>query len=122
MEATLKALRARNYDIVMYGAGVRACPWANVLDFRHLVDASLDDQKERQGLFLAHSLLPIIAPEAVAQSDKPLLCLLAVNNENEEKVTARFSSIARRPVTFATLCAPKDIWADLARIESLAVA
>ncbi len=40
--------------------------------------------------------------------------------ESEEKVKARFSAIAERPVTYATLCAPKDIWADLALIERLA--
>lgn len=122
MEAALKTLRAKNYDVVMYGAGVRACPWANILDFRHLLDAALDDQKERQGLFLAYSLLPIVAPGSVVESDRPLICLLAVNNESEEGVIARFSGIVRRPVTYATLCAPKDIWADLARIEKLAAA
>jgi SAM-dependent methyltransferase len=122
MEAALKMLRAKNYDVVMYGAGVRACPWANILGFRHLLDAALDDQKERQGLFLPYSLLPIVDPASVAESDRPLICLLAVNNESEERVMARFSGIVRRPVTYATLCAPKDIWADLARIEKLAAA
>jgi SAM-dependent methyltransferase len=122
MEAALKTLRAKNYDVVMYGAGVRACPWANILGFRHLLDAALDDQKERQGHFLAYSLLPVVAPGSVAESDRPLICLLAVNNESEEGVIARFSGIVRRPVTYATLCAPKDIWADLARIETLAAA
>jgi SAM-dependent methyltransferase len=122
LEEALKTLRAKNYDVVIYGAGVRACPWANILDFRHLLDAALDDRKERQGLFLAHSLLPIVAPESVAESDRPLVCLLAVNNESEERVKARFADLAKRPVTYATLCAPKDIWADLAQIEKLAAA
>ena len=122
MEAALKKLRAKNYDVVMYGAGVRACPWVNILGFRPLLDAALDDQKERQGLFLPYSLLPIVDPGSVAESDRPLICLLAVNNESEEGVIARFSGIVRRPVTYATLCAPKDIWADLARIEKLAAA
>ena len=120
--ARMKTLRAKNYGVVMYGAGVRACPWANILDFRQLVDAALDDQKERQGPFLAYSLLPIVAPESVAESDRPLICLLAVNNESEERVKAHFSGIVKRPVTCATLCAPKDIWADLARIEKVAAA
>ena len=120
LESALGKIRAKGYDVVMYGAGVRALPWANVLNFKCLIDAALDDRQERQGLFLPLSRLPIVAPESVAKGDKPLLCLLAVNNESEEKVKARFSTIAERPVTYATLCAPKDIWADLAVIEKLA--
>lgn len=101
---------------------MRACPWVNLLGFRHLLDAALDDQKERQGLFLPYSLLPIVDPASIAESDRPLICLLAVNNESEERVMARFSGVVRRSVTYATLCAPKDIWADLVRIEKLAAA
>jgi hypothetical protein len=45
--------------------------------------------------------------------------MLAVNNENEERVKRRLGEILSRSVHFASLCAPSDIWQDLAVIESL---
>ncbi len=58
-----------------------------------------------------------IRPSSVlSEGSGPVVCLLAVNNENEDKVEAKIRETADRPLTFVTLCSPKDINIPLAAL------
>lgn len=109
----LSADRQRGAEVVLYGVGVRGCCTVNGLDLAGLIDYAIDDQPERQGKFMPGCRLPIRSSTALAEGRGPMICLLAVNNENEDKVTAKVLDAVDRPVTFLTLCSPKDINAQL---------
>lgn len=112
----LERYRAGGWLIAMYGAGVRASAAANILGFEGSIDVAIDDQKERQGLYLPGAKIPIVGPGDARLSGKKMVCLLAVNNENEDKVKSRLASLASE-MKIATLCGPRDIWADLKSLE-----
>jgi len=107
--------------VVMYGVGVRGCAAANILALGGKVDFAIDDQPERQGLFMPGSRIPIRPTETLADFDGGVLCLLAVNNEYEAMARQRLDAVRNGRVDYATLCAPADIWKDLEDIERLFV-
>jgi SAM-dependent methyltransferase len=109
LRSRLTAERRRGAEIALYGVGVRGCCTVNGLDLSGLIDYAVDDQPERQGKFMPGCRLPIRPSAALAEGRGPLVCLLAVNNENEDKVAARVLAAVDRPVMFVTLCSPKDI-------------
>lgn len=113
LQRRLAADRQRGTDVVLYGVGVRGCCTVNGLDLTGLIDYAVDDQPERQGKFMPGCRLPIRPATAMAEGRGPVVCLLAVNNENEDKVAAKVLDTVDRPVTFLTLCSPKDINAQL---------
>ena len=112
----LERYRAAGWLIAMYGAGVRASAAANILGFERSIDLAIDDQKERQGLYLPGAQIPIVGLDDPGLAGKKMVCLLAVNNENEDKVKSRLGSL-RSEIKVATLCGPRDIWADLTSLE-----
>ena len=119
LRRALAAARASGAEIALYGVGVRGSTAVNALDLGGSIDFALDDQPERQGMFMPGSKLPIRPGTSLAESERPLVCLLAVNNENDDKVTAKARSLSDRPAIFVSLCGPKDIWAELERLERL---
>nr|WP_249798176.1 hypothetical protein [Bradyrhizobium zhengyangense] len=85
-----------------------------------MVDVSVDDQKERQGLFLPGTGIPIRSPEDLTGRFGPLVCLLAVNQENEDKVSNRLRENLKRPLQIVSIFAPSDIWSELDRLDAAA--
>lgn len=116
----LKSIRSNGIPVFLYGSGVRACAVCNILRIGQYIDFALDDQPERQGRYIPGAGIKISAPTELAQGDGALVCLLAVNNENEERVRQRVTTITSRPVFFVSPCAPRDIWVDLTRVENFA--
>jgi len=116
----LTRARANGAEIVIYGAGCRACTFTNAHELADLVEVSVDDQKERQGLFLPGTGIPIRAPEDLAAKSNPLVCLLAVNQENEANVSARLRETLKRPLHVVSIFAPSDIWSELDRLDAAA--
>jgi len=90
-----------------------------MLHLEEAFDFAIDDEPNRQGRFTPGARLPIRDPSVLADGTSPILCMLAVNNENEERVKRRLGEIVSRGVHFASLCAPSDIWRDLAAVEGL---
>jgi|GEM_PF-1035154 len=95
LTAFLQNKRALGWRIALYGAGCRACGVVNFHRLHRLIDVVLDDQTERQGLFLP-------APDGENLTIRPLsdlspahswLVLLAVNNEHEAKVAAKLAAL-----------------------------
>lgn len=115
----LSRLRATGTQIVLYGAGCRACTFTNAFELGPQIDFAIDDQKERQGLFMPGSRIAVRSPDDLKTSSSPLVCLLAVNNENEAKVSAKLTNMVDRPLTIVSIFAPADIWQELARLEAL---
>jgi hypothetical protein len=116
----LAKARASGAEIAIYGAGCRACTFTNAHELTDLVDLSVDDQKERQGLSLPGTGIPIRSPDVLAGKTGPLVCLLAVNQENEAKVNSRLRENVRRPLHVVSIFAPSDIWSELDRLEAAA--
>jgi SAM-dependent methyltransferase len=118
LRRALAKAQAGGVRTVLYGVGVRACSSVNGLRLGAYFDCVLDDQPERQGKCMPGTRLPIVAPESLAGAREPLLCALAVNNENEAAVRAKLDAIVGKPARYVTLCGPADIWADLERLEN----
>ena len=115
----LAKARANGAEIAIYGAGCRACTFTNAHELADLVDLSVDDQKERQGLFLPGTGIPIRSPDDLADKSNPLVCLLAVNQENEAKVGSRLRDNLKRPLHIVSIFAPSGIWSELDRLEAV---
>ncbi len=118
LRGVFEQARRKGVRNVVYGAGNRACTLVNSAGLANLVDYVVDDQPEKQGLFMPGSGLSVKPSQLLAQEASPILCLLAVNNEHEEKVAARLrASTAVPPIVFTAL-SPSDIWAELDRVEA----
>ena len=115
----LSRARTSGAEVAIYGAGCRACTFTNSHGMAELIQLSVDDQTERQGLFLPGTRIPIGSPEELKRGSTPLICLLAVNQENEAKVSRRLREDVKRPLHIASIFAPSDIWAELDRLDTV---
>ncbi|MGY3074140.1 hypothetical protein ACVWZZ_000511 [Bradyrhizobium sp. LM6.10] len=71
-------------------------------------------------MFLPGTGIPIRSPEGLAGKSNPLVCLLAVNQENEDRVSSRLRETVKRPLHIVSIFAPSDIWSELDRLEAAA--
>jgi 2-polyprenyl-3-methyl-5-hydroxy-6-metoxy-1,4-benzoquinol methylase len=107
--------RAGGHAIVLYGAGNRANTLTNWADLGTLIDYAVDDQAERQGKFLPGTGIEVKASAALAAETRPVVCMLAVNTENDGPVTAKAMGLVRRQAIVFSLLSPKDIMAEVER-------
>jgi len=77
MRLALQRKRAAGRNVALYGAGVRACAFSNFLGLGDLVDVAIDDQPERQGLYLPGQRTPIRRFDDVQQGENGTIFLLA---------------------------------------------
>ena len=117
MRFALQRKRAAGWTVALYGAGVRACAFSNFLGLGDMIDVAIDDQPERQGLYLPGARTPIRRLDDVRQGASGTIFLLAVNNENEHNVLPKIANLPGTPQVF-TICGPRDIWSELARLEA----
>lgn len=114
----LSQARAEGADVVLYGVGVRGSCAVNGLDIGDLIDFAVDDQPERQGKFMAGCRLEIRPTATLTQSEKPLVCLLAVNNENDDIVSRKVYDLSDRQAICVSLCSPTDVNAESAKLDA----
>ena len=119
LRSLLSRARIAGAQVAIYGAGCRACTFTNSHGMADLIHLSVDDQNERQGLFLPGTRIPIGSPEALRSGSTPLICLLAVNQENEAKVSNRLREDVKRLLHIVSIFAPSDIWAELDRLDTV---
>jgi SAM-dependent methyltransferase len=119
LRSLLERSRKSGVQVAIYGAGCRACTFTNTHKMSDVIELSIDDQKERQGMFLPGTGIPIASPDELSRSSAPLVCLLAVNQENEAAVSNRLRENLKRPLHIVSIFAPSDIWAELDRLETL---
>ena len=92
-------------EIILYGAGCRACSLINYTGLAEYIDFVVDDQPEKQNLFMPGSRLPIYSGDLL--TDHPdAVCLLAVNAENDEKVMAKHKSFTENGGLFVPILPP----------------
>jgi 2-polyprenyl-3-methyl-5-hydroxy-6-metoxy-1,4-benzoquinol methylase len=118
LRALLGHARASGHAVVLYGAGNRANTLTNWAALGALIDYAVDDQAERQGKFLPGTGIEVRAATALAAETRPVLCLLAVNTENDGPVTAKAMGLVRRQAIVFSLLSPKDIMAELDRASN----
>ena len=114
---TLAEVRARGYLVVLYGIGNRGCTIVNGLKLAEFIDFAVDDQEERQGLFVPESRLPIHSPAKLQNQNQPIACLLAVNNENEDAVKKRLHAAPVNKFQCLSLLSPNDISIELEQFK-----
>lgn len=122
LAAGLQDARRNGTKIVLYGTGCRACTVVNALKLGGLIDYAIDDQTERQELFMPGSRLPIYAPSIIKEIGAPFICLLAVNNENEMKVKAKLEQAVGTHAVSISLLGPLDINGELSAINEVIAA
>lgn len=115
---TLAEVREKGYLVVLYGIGNRGSTIVNGLKLSEFIDFAVDDQKERQGLFVPGSLLPIHPSTKIQNQNQPIVCLLAVNNENEDAVIKRLHAAPVNRFQCLSLLAPNDISAELEQFRT----
>jgi 2-polyprenyl-3-methyl-5-hydroxy-6-metoxy-1,4-benzoquinol methylase len=112
----LSEAREAGFRIVIYGVGCRACTLVNGLSLGSHIDFAVDDQEERQGKFMPGCSLEIRPSEILAEDPRPTVCLLAVNNENDDRVMARVKTLLGGRATILTLHSPADIHGELDKL------
>ena len=118
LRQTLDKCRRQGYAVVVYGVGCRAVTVINVLGLGDYIDFAIDDEPERQNKYMPGSRLIIRPPQSLGSSKQPIACLLAVNQENEEKVKARLKDIVRGKVEFVSLLSPSDIRGEVKNLNN----
>lgn len=102
--------------VAIYGAGCRAASIINFAGLAPYLDFVVDDQPEKQGLYMPGARLPIMPGDTLPERDVSL-CLLAVNAENEEKVIAKHQEFRERGGRFASLHPPSNrllpVWSHI---------
>ena len=118
LQSLLADCKTRNLPIILYGVGCRASMLVNALDLGKLLDYAIDDCPERQGMYMPGSKLPIHPPSKTQSLTGPIICLLAVNMENELAVKQRLSDINPN-VVFVSVLSPSDICSEIQKLACL---
>lgn len=123
LKARLEHLGTSGREIILYGVGCRACTLVNGLGLGSFIDYAVDDQVEKQNLYLPGNRLPIRSLDFALTDERPKVFLMAVNNENEDKVAAKIRAAhethklnGNKPL-IVSLFSPKDIWDELEKLR-----
>ncbi len=116
---TISSAREKGYKILLYGTGSRACTLVNGLEIGAMFDSAIDDQIEKNGLYMPGCKLPIHSFDDAMKRiiNNKAIFLLAVNNENEEKVIRKIRE-CQEDVLIASLFSPRNINEELTLIEN----
>jgi SAM-dependent methyltransferase len=98
----LETYRRDKGRIVLFGAGHLAVTFLSVFGVEDLMDAVIDDNPNKRGMFMPGSRLPIVGSSALGDPDVSL-CLLSLNPIGEEKVMANNKAFVERGGTFASI-------------------
>ncbi|MDR1534908.1 MAG: class I SAM-dependent methyltransferase [Planctomycetota bacterium] len=113
----LESFQSRGWPAFFFGAGMRSAALLNGFGLAPKITALLDDNPAKQGRYYPGCGLPILAPEAAAEkygAGGKKLFLLAVSNENEEKVVQRIKRLFAGEVLCASVLGPGDREKELA--------
>ena len=102
--------------VAIYGAGARLCSLVNFAGLGPYVECIVDDNAEKQNLFMPGSKLPIL-PSSHLETDHIGVCLLAVNTECEDMVIEKHEAYTERGGIFYSVLPPSNrlppFWADM---------
>lgn len=94
--------------VAVYGAGARVNSLINFVGLGPYIEFIVDDQQEKQGLFVPGSNLPILSGDALEKYSIDL-CLLAVNTESEEKAISKHPEFIKKGGKFISVLPPSEL-------------
>lgn len=84
----LTAYRKRHGKVALLGAGHLASTFIWLFQLQKLIEVVVDDNPDKQGLYMPASRLPIVPSSALVENHISL-CLLSLNPLNEERVVKK---------------------------------
>lgn len=109
-------MKQAGYPILVYGASNRSGVVINCLGLGDLIDAIMEDQPEKQGLYTAGTFIPVVslARYAIENSGrKTPICLLGVSQRAEAVVTRKLVNVFGEQIIAASLFEPEKLLAAL---------
>lgn len=94
-------LKSRRGKVALFGAGHLGCVWLNILELGRWVDLCIDDDRNKAGLRMPGSGIPIQTTSAFKGSLD--LCLLGANPRNEEAIMEKNKPFFRQVHTVASI-------------------
>ena len=101
-------LKAQGHRIAVYGTGARSSTVVNFSEIGHLIEFFVDDQEEKQGLWVPGCKLSI-RPGHSLYEERITFCLLGVNKENESKVMEKHKEWTKNGGIFRSILPPSDM-------------
>lgn len=98
----IRAHRPAGRAAVLFGAGHLSVKFVNLLGLADELAFVVDDHPGKRGMFMPGSRLPIRGSEDLDPNEVGLV-LMGLSVESEARVIARFESLVRRGVTFASI-------------------
>ena len=86
----------------MLGAGHLCCAFVTFLQLQDYFEFVIDDNPNKQGLFMPGSRLPIYPSTALLEQDIKL-CLLSLSPDSETKVVQKNQEFVEKGGTFASI-------------------
>jgi len=75
-------------SVALFGAGHMTCAFIDYFSVGKYIDSVLDDNFDKQGLYMPKSKVPVLSSDAL-YSKNISLCLLALNPIHEEKIISK---------------------------------
>ncbi|MCX7121817.1 MAG: hypothetical protein NTZ67_08655 [Gammaproteobacteria bacterium] len=114
-------LKSAGKKIALYGAGNRTAAFINFNNILQYIDLVVDDQIEKQTLFMPGSYLQILPSEQLEEQNVDII-FMAVNTECEVRVMNKHASLLKKGVIFYSILPPSDFlpsfWKDFKEIEN----
>jgi len=105
--AKLTAAHGAGKRIALFGAGHMAARFVSIYGLADLIAVAIDDNPDKQGLFLPGSGIPIVGSAALADID---LCLLSVSPSSEAKLVEAHGAFGACGGIFASIYAGSPLW------------
>lgn len=112
LRTLLAGAQAQSRATVLYGVGCRACTLVNGLGLGDLLDHVVDDQVERHGRLMPGIKKPV-QPSDILVDLQGAVVVMAVNNENDDKVRGRITALQPRIGSVLSSAAPAAIDQEL---------
>lgn len=94
--------KKKEKEVAVFGAGHTSCYFINLMEVAQLVSFVVDDKKEKQGLLMPGSHLPIISSQAMADRGN-VHCYFSVRPEIQQKIIAKNESWKQAGVTYDSI-------------------
>ncbi len=98
----INKFRINDYKICLFGTGHAACTFLNILKLHDLIDLVIDDDVNKQNLFLPNSNLKIQDSSKIKTLSK-ILIILGVNSESEKKVIIKLKNRLYKKIKFFSI-------------------